>query len=154
MCTLAVVRPISIKTCQQQHNRNGVARASLFWEARVDGNMLAIDGGAVGVGDDDFVDGRLPERGSSQVGLLLAVEGIPFDIVFVILVCVVDVREARDAVDNGGTTEIVGCFVCLVVADSFLGFLFEVGGYREEGMGVFICSCVIDVFLGSLAVLD
>lgn len=105
----------------------------------------------MGVGDDDFVDGGLPERGSFQVDLLLTIEGMPFDVVFVILVRVVDVGEAGDAVDDGSTAEVVGCFVCLVVADGFFGFLFEVGGNWEEGMRVFVCGCIVDIFLVSLA---
>lgn len=113
--------------------------------------MLAIDGGAVGVGDDNFVDGGLPERGSFQVDFLLAVKGMPFDVVFVILVCVVNVGEAGDAVDDGGAAEVVGCFVGLVVVDGCRGLLFEVGGDWEEGVGVFVCGCVVDFFLGSLA---
>lgn len=151
MRALAVVRPIAIKTRQQQHRWDVVTRASLLREARVDWDVLAIGRRAMSVGDDDFVDGGLPERGSLQVDLLLAVEGVPFDVTFVVLVCIIDVGEAGDAVDDGGAAEVVRCFVGLVVADGFLGFLFEVGGDREEGVGVFVCGCVVDVFLVSLA---
>jgi hypothetical protein len=102
------------------------------------------------VGDDDFLDGGLPEGSGFQVYLLLAVESMPFDIICVVLVFVVNVGEAGDAVYNSGAPEVVRCFVGLVVADGFLGLLLEVGGNWEEGVCIFVCGCVVDIFLVSL----
>lgn len=103
------------------------------------------------MGDDDFLDGGFPEGGGFQVDFFLAVEGEPFDVFFIVLVCVVDVGEAGYAVNYGGAAEVVGCFVLLVVLEGFIGLLFEVGGGLEEGMSVLICGSVVDVFLVSLA---
>ena len=116
--------------------------------------MLAIDRGAVSVGNDVFLDGGLPERGGFQVDLLLAIESMPLDIICVVLLRVVNVGETGNAVYDSGAPEVVRCFVGLVVADGFLGFLLEVGGNWEEGVGVFVCGCIVDVFLVSLEVLN
>lgn len=103
--------------------------------------------------NDDFIDGGLPEGGGFQVDLFLAVESMPFDIIFVVFVRVINIGEAGDTVDNGSAAKIVGCFVSLVVADGFLGFLFEVRGDWKESVGIFICGCVINVFLVLLEML-
>lgn len=87
--------------------------------------MVALEGRAVGVRDDDLMDGRLPHRGSLQVHLFLAVEGKPLDVLLIVLLCVVDVREARDTIDDGYAAEEIRCLLGLVVLQGILGLFLK-----------------------------
>lgn len=147
MRTLAVVWSVSVEASHEQHDRNGGVGTGILGGTNEEWDVLAIEGGTVGMGDDNFMDGGLPEGCSLHVDLLLAVEGVPFDVVFVVLASIVDVGEAGNAVDDCSATEVVGCFVWLAALQSFLGVLFKGGGHLEESVGVFICSCIVDVFL-------
>lgn len=125
MRALAVIRTVAIKTCHEQHDRDGDISAGLFGETNEGGNLVALEGRAVGVRDDDLMDGRLPHRGSLQVHLFLAVEGKPLDVLLIVLLCVVDVREARDTIDDGYAAEEIRCLLGLVVLQGILGLFLK-----------------------------
>lgn len=115
MRALAVIRTVAIKSCHEKHDGGGSVSAGLLGETDEGGNLVALEGRAVGVRDNDLVDYRFPHRGSLQVHLFLAVEGKPFDVLLVVLLCVVDVREARNTVDDSSTAEEVRCLFGLIV---------------------------------------
>lgn len=87
--------------------------------------MVALERRAVGVRDDDLVDSGFPHRGGLQIHVFLAVEGKPFDVLLVVLLCVVDVREARDTVDDSSTAEEIRCLLGLFVLQGILGLFLK-----------------------------
>ena len=99
---LAVVRPVAVQSCHDQHYGDGVGLVCARRGADVDGDVRAVVAGAVGVRHDHLVDGLGPEAGCLQVGLFLALKGYPLDGVGL---GDVHVGEARNAVDDRGAAE-------------------------------------------------
>lgn len=125
MRTLAVIRTVAVKACHEQHDRGGGVSAGFFGETDEGGDLVALEGRAVGVRDNDLMDGGFPHRGGLQIHVFLAVEGKPFDVLLVVLLCVVDVREARDTVDDSSTAEEIRCLLGLIVLQGILGLFLK-----------------------------
>ena len=148
---LAVIRPVPVETRHEHYDGDGRASIGFCGRANIDRDVSAVERRTVGVRHDDFGDGGSPERSGLEVDLLLAVKGIPFDVLGITLVGVVDVWEARDAVHHCGTAKVFRCLLGLATLLCVLGLLLEVRSNRQEGVRVFVRSRIVDVILYYLA---
>lgn len=147
MCTLAVIRSITVETRHKSHDGNwGAGRG--FWRcANQNRDVFALVRLTMGVRHGDFSDGGIPERSGLEVDLLLAVERVPLDVFGVTFVGVVDVWETRNSVDHCSAAIVFRCLIGLAALLCVLGLLLEAGSHRQKLVCVFIRGRIVDVFL-------